>query len=68
MNDYAASIAASWNFGIVKIGGVYERLSYDVLNNSDLTRNFWALSATVPIGPGELYAFYGQATMVPDLA
>jgi predicted porin len=61
LNDYAFSVAGSWNFGPVKIGGVWERLDYDVLNNSDLTRNFWAVSATVPLGPGELYAFYGQA-------
>jgi len=61
LNDYAVSVAANWNFGVVKIGGVYERLDYDVFNNSDLTRNFFALSATAPIGPGELYAFYGVA-------
>jgi predicted porin len=61
LNDYALSVAANWNFGPVKIGGVWERLDYDVLNNSDLTRNFYALSATVPIGPGELYAFFGTA-------
>ena len=23
--------------------------------------NFWGISATVPIGPGELYAFWGNA-------
>jgi predicted porin len=61
LNDYALSVAANWNFGPVKIGGVWERLDYDVLNNSDLTRNFYALSATVPLGPGELYAFFGTA-------
>jgi|SwirhirootsSR3_FD_contig_81_3447061_length_1231_multi_5_in_0_out_0_1 predicted porin len=61
LNDYALSIAANWNFGPVKIGGVWERLDYDVLNNSDLTRNFYAISATVPLGPGELYALIGTA-------
>ena len=61
LNDYALPVAANWNFGPVKIGGVWERLDYDVLNNSDLTRNFYALSATVPIGPGELYALFGTA-------
>ena len=61
LNDYALSVAANWNFGPVKIGGVWERLDYDVLNNSDLTRNFYAISATVPIGPGELYGFFGTA-------
>ena len=61
LSDYAVSVAANWNFGPVKIGGVWERLDYDVLNNSDLTRNFYGVSATAPIGPGELYAFWGTA-------
>jgi len=60
-NDWALSVAANWNFGVVKIGGVYERLDYGVTSTSDLTRNFWGISATAPIGPGELYAFYGDA-------
>jgi predicted porin len=60
LSDYAVSVAANWNFGVVKIGGVYERLDYDV-TGGNLTRNFFALSATAPIGPGELYAQYGVA-------
>jgi len=60
LNDWALSIAANWNFGIVKIGGVYERLDYDTPTGS-LTRNDWGISGTVPIGPGELFAFYGMA-------
>jgi len=59
-NDWAMSVAANWNFGIVKLGGVYERLDYDV-TGGNLTRNFWGISATAPVGPGELYAFYGDA-------
>jgi predicted porin len=67
LSDWAFSVAANWNFGIVKIGGVYERLNYDAtygptnIASGDLTRNFWAISATAPIGPGELYAQYGDA-------
>jgi predicted porin len=61
LNDWALSVAASWNFGPVKVGGVYERLDYDVAGGSDLKRNFWGISATVPIGPGEFYAFWGDA-------
>jgi predicted porin len=60
-NDWALSAAANWNFGVVKIGGVYERLDYGVTSSTNLTRNFWGISATAPIGPGELYAFYGDA-------
>jgi predicted porin len=61
LSDYAFAAAANWNFGVIKVGVAYERLNYDILNQSDLKRNFWALSGTVPIGPGELYAFWGQA-------
>jgi predicted porin len=60
LNDQAISLALNWNFGIIKVGGVYERLDYDTPTGS-LKRNFWDLSATVPIGPGELYASYGNA-------
>ncbi|MCC7217331.1 MAG: porin [Burkholderiales bacterium] len=59
-NDWAFSVAGNWNFGVAKIGGVWERLDYDVAGGS-LTRNFWGISATVPIGPGEMYAFFGDA-------
>ena len=68
LSDWAFSVAANWNFGVVKIGGVYERLDYDASYGAanlalggNITRNFWAISATAPIGPGELYAQYGNA-------
>jgi predicted porin len=61
LNDQALSVAANWNFGIIKVGGVYERLDYDTPTGS-LKRNFWGISGTVPIGPGELYAFWGDAS------
>jgi predicted porin len=61
LSDWALSVAANWNFGVVKIGGIYERLDYDATSSTSLTRNFWGISATAPIGPGELYAFYGDA-------
>ncbi len=60
LKDQAVSVAGNWNFGIVKVGGVFERLDYDTPTGS-LTRNFWDVSATVPIGPGELYVSYGDA-------
>ena len=40
--------------------GVYEKPGLRHPHGS-LKRNFWGVSATVPIGPGALYAFYGQA-------
>jgi predicted porin len=60
LDDGAFSVAANWNFGVAKIGGVYERLDYDTPTGS-LKRNFWGISATVPIGPGELYGYWGDA-------
>src|SRR5437764_5180327 len=45
---------------LIKVGGVYERLDYDTPTGS-LTRNDWGISGTVPLGPGELFAFYGMA-------
>ena len=65
-DDWALTAAANWNFGVVKIGGVYERMDYGLdqtvfKGDNTLTRNFYAISATAPIGPGELYAFLGTA-------
>jgi predicted porin len=65
-NDYALSVAAGYDVGSlfkspgIRIGGVYERLHYGTLAGS-LTRNFWAVSATVPVGAGSVYAFWGRA-------
>ena len=30
LQDQAGTVAASWNFGIIKIGGAYEQVKYDV--------------------------------------
>jgi len=67
LTDQALSIAANWNFGRVKIGGVYERLDYDAtygaanVTGGSLKRDFWGVSATAPVGPGEVFAHYGTA-------
>jgi predicted porin len=66
-NDHALSVAAAYDIGSlfgspgVRLGGVYERLNYGTLAGS-LTRNFWAVSATVPVGGGSLYALWGRAS------
>jgi predicted porin len=60
LQDQGLSIAASWNFGVAKIGGVFERLKYDVASG-DIVRNFWGGSLTWNLGPGQLYAMVGQA-------
>ena len=64
LQDQAITVAANWNFGIVKVGGVFERLGYDIpttQGGGDLKRNFWGGSVTWNVGPGQLYALYGQA-------
>jgi predicted porin len=61
LQDQGFSAAAAWNFGVVKIGGVFERLKYDVATGGTVQRNFWGGSVTWNLGPGQLYAMYGQA-------
>ncbi len=60
LQDQGLSVAASWNFGVVKIGGVFEQLKYDVASG-EIKRNFWGGAVTWNLGPGQLYAMYGQA-------
>jgi predicted porin len=65
-NDYALSVAGGYDFGTLangiglRIGAVYERLKYDTFTG-DLKRDFWGVSATVPVGGGSFYAFWGRA-------
>jgi len=59
-NDYAITVTGAYNFGVIRPALVYERLDYDT-PTGDLKRDFWGVSVTAPIGPGALYAFFGQA-------
>jgi predicted porin len=66
LQDQAATIAGSWNFGIVKVAAMYEVNKYDIAaalasNAGDLKRNMWGLSATANLGPGQMYAGYFYA-------
>ena len=60
LSDYDWTITGAYNFGVVRPALIYERLKYDT-PTGDLKRDFWGVSATAPIGPGVLYAFYGHA-------
>ena len=60
LDDWALTVTGAWNFGVVRVAGVYERLDYDTPTGS-LKRNFYGVSATAPVGPGTVYAFYGHA-------
>jgi predicted porin len=60
LDDYDLTITGGYNFGIVRVAGVYERLDYDTPSGS-LKRDFWGISGTIPMGPGSWYLFYGRA-------
>jgi predicted porin len=59
-NDAALSITAAWNFGVVRVAGLYERLDYDTPTGS-LKRDLWGVGITAPVGPGTIYASWQQA-------
>ena len=61
LQDQGVSVAASWNFGVVKVGGVFERLKYDIVTGGTVQRNMWGASLTWNLGPGQLYLMGGWA-------
>src|SRR5687768_6273438 len=60
LSDWALTATAGWNFGPMRIAGVYERLRY-ATPVGPLTRNFYGASATILAGPGSVYLFWGRA-------
>jgi len=60
LDDYAWTIAGSYNFGFIKPALVYEHEKYDT-PTGDLKHDFWGVAATVPFGAGSFYGFYGHA-------
>jgi predicted porin len=59
-DDDAFSFAAGYNFGMWRLGGVYERLKYETLTG-DLKRDLYGLGVTVNLGPGQMYASWERA-------
>jgi predicted porin len=59
-SDTALSLAGGYDFGMFRLGAVYERMKYEQAVG-DIKRNFWGASGTVNLGPGQLYLFYGDA-------
>ena len=59
LDDDAVTVTASWNFGTVRVAGVYEYLRYDTPVGS-LSRDFWGASSTIVAGPGTVYLFAGR--------
>jgi predicted porin len=55
-DDYWASINGSYDFGMVKVGAFFGT-GHD---GSDDKRQSWLISATAPVGQGQLRASFGQ--------
>jgi predicted porin len=60
LNDYDFTITGGYNFGVVRVAALYERIKYDT-PTGDLKRDMWGISGTIPMGPGTWYAFFGRA-------
>jgi len=64
--DDAFSVSGGYDFGAAnsafnfRLAAIYERLKYDTLVGT-LERDFYGLSAIVPVGGGLIYAFWGRA-------
>jgi predicted porin len=60
LSDYDFTITGGYNFGVIRVAGLYEKLKYDT-PTGDLKRDMWGISGTIPMGPGTWYLFYGWA-------
>ena len=60
LDDWALTVTAAWNFGVVRVAGLYERLQYDT-PTGDLKRDLWGIGVTAPVGPGTIYASWQHA-------
>lgn len=61
LDDKGAMVTGSYDFGVVKIAAAFEQLRYDVAQGGDVKRNYWAISGTANVGPGQLYIAYWKA-------
>ncbi len=59
LKDQGITAAVSYQWGAVKLAGVYEQLQYDIATGGDLKRNMWGVSMTANWGPGQFYAGTG---------
>jgi predicted porin len=60
LDDYDLSLAGAYNFGAFRLGGVWERLKYDV-PSGDVHRDYFGISGTINAGPGQVYLYYAKA-------
>ena len=66
LGDWAFTATAGWDFGVVNIIALYERLDYETVPTvaapgSSLKRNFYGVTAIAPVGPGRLQVFWMHA-------
>jgi predicted porin len=65
-DDTDWTVTGAYDFGTImggfglRLAAVYERTKYET-PTGDLKRDFWGASATVPVGGGKVYLFYGRA-------
>jgi hypothetical protein len=70
-NDYDYTLTGAYDFGTImksfglRVAIVYEHTNYQVQNfdasTSNLERDFYGVSGTIPIGGGTAYLFWGKA-------
>ena len=53
--------AGAWNFGVIKVGAMWERVEYDIGTGGDMKRDMWGVSGTANVGPGQMYIAYFNA-------
>jgi predicted porin len=62
LEDQAWTVTLAYRFfEHYRFAAVFEQIRYDTATGS-LERDFWGVSATIDLGPGQLYAFYGHAS------
>jgi predicted porin len=65
-DDTDYTVTGAYDFGTImggfglRLAAVFERTKYET-PTGDLKRDFWGASATVPVGGGKVYLFYGRA-------
>jgi predicted porin len=57
--DDAFTLAGGYDFGVARVGLVYEHLKYET-PTGDLKRDYWGISGNIPVGSGLVYVFYGS--------
>ena len=63
---FVTNIGGSWNFGMVKIMGLWNQEAADTSTNTTLRSNTYMLGATMPMGAGELKGSYTWGNSTND--